>query len=188
MSLSLIGIRPTMICTYLYSCRMSHVLPRAYHVREHFIPSPNSTEWTGAILTIPEDKHYSLNKTMLARRARTCRFKTHVDIMAECRRDEMADLSIFVLRLRPMRPDKAIHSFHLSMTDEARRYHGRVPTRPCHYTINTSKTNGSRIHHCWAPTRQKQPQNLCLMKAGVHDWAPTRQKSPASPNSLRTPT
>ncbi len=49
---------------------MSHILPRACHVREQFLPSPNSTGWTGAILTIPEDKHYSLNKTTLAMRAR----------------------------------------------------------------------------------------------------------------------
>ncbi|KAB8109203.1 hypothetical protein EE612_045394, partial [Oryza sativa] len=80
-------------------------------------------------------------------------------------RDEMAGLSLFMLCVRPTRPNDvlakankatAIHSFHLSMTDEARRNHGRVPTRPGHYTINTSKTDGNRMHRCWAPTRQKQ--------------------------------
>ncbi len=70
MSLSLICIRPTMIYTYLYSCRTSHILPCACYVREQFLLSPNSTGSTGAILTIPEDKHYSLNKTTLAMRAR----------------------------------------------------------------------------------------------------------------------
>ncbi len=64
-----------MIYTYLYSCRMSHILPCACHVREQFLLSLNSTRWTGAILTIPEDKHYSLNKTTLAMRARRADLK-----------------------------------------------------------------------------------------------------------------
>jgi hypothetical protein len=70
MSLSLIGIRPTMIYTYFYSSQNDYILPRACHVREQFLLSPNSSGWTGAILKIPEDKNYSLNKTMLVMSAR----------------------------------------------------------------------------------------------------------------------
>nr|CAD40412.3 OSJNBa0065J03.8 [Oryza sativa Japonica Group] len=76
----------------------------------------------GATLKILED-----NKNNARQEGKACRFTTHVDIMAECRRDEMANLSIFVLCPRPTSPDNilakadkaaVINSFHLSMTDE----------------------------------------------------------------------